>query len=427
MSWPAVENPDSVNHRTNADHKPTLSDAKSAPAASLNQEVLNHQSSSNSYRILALFHKANEEKSEEEKKIQAIGSALRVAVNNNNADEIREFATGQLEKIPENDRLEWLRKIGADKAMCVTMRNGSPEAINAWREIVQLLPGKLKFAFLDKRVKDDGVKDEDGNSIAIKIFNNPQPGAMKAWGEVLELIPDTNQERSKLLLSKKEHDFGTFGLVDLFERGDVEALNEFVKLAKKHIWSGNDDLYPVLLDCMRATKTLTRNRGDVYGNSAWDWVLQDGLKYVKPHGLYGDSADVAKAYGKLVKQVPPKYRMDILLPDEVWINQRRSLCRKAEANNGLFKYLSSDQARELAHSITMLRAMVPTMTTAQRTALLNEIRSRHATKKMGIWVNRDQYKYFKKAWPVVDTMLLDLKKALKQKQLPDEDPSVKNA
>ena len=416
----ALENPASVNQRTNADQRSTLSATKSAPAAFFNQEVLNHQSRNSSYRLLSLFRKANEEKSEDEKKSQEIGRALHAAVKNNNADEISEFATGQLKKIPENERLEWLRKIGADKAMCATVRNGSPEAIKAWGEVVELLPGKLKFAFLDKRAKDDG-----SNSIACRIFNNTQPGAMKAWGEVLELIPNTNQERSKLLLTREEHDFGTPGLANLFERGDVEALNEFVKLADKHLRLGNDDLHSVLLDCVGATKTLTRNRGKVSGKDAWDWVRQDGLKYVKPRGLYGDSAEVAKAYGKLVRQLPSRYRMDILLPDDVWTNQRQSPRRKAEDDNGLFKYLHADQARELAHSITMLRAMVPTMTTAERTELLNEIRSRHATKRMWIWVNKDQYKYFKKAWPVVDVMLLDLKKALTQKQLPNEDPPVK--
>lgn len=378
-----------------------------------NQKVLDQKSKSRSHQLFRTWNQANEAKGGTGTKTQDIGKHLHIAVKENNAAGIHDFAMNQLKKIPENERLAWLRNVGADKAMSEAMRSGSPEVIDTWGEVVQLLPGNAKFAFLDKR-------DNDGNSIACSIFSNKQPGAMKAWGDLLEVVPDHHQERSKLLLTRRENEAGTPALAELFERGDIETLNQFGELAKKHVWSGNKDIGQVLLDCERPLKLLTSQRGNVSGKEAQDWVKADGLKYRAPHGLYGNSEEIAKAYGKLVQLVPQKDRMDVFFPENMWTTEFTAGKSDRSDTNALHGRLPAFEARELAHSITLLRAMVPTMTTEERKAVLNEIRSRHATKTMGMWVNTHDYKEFKKSWPAVDAMLLDLKAALKTEQLPSE-------
>jgi hypothetical protein len=343
-----------------------------------------------------------------EAKIQDIGSALHVAVKENKIDDIREFATTHLKKIPENERLAWLRNLGADKAMSKSVKNGSPEAIEAWGEVVQLLPGNSKFAFLNAR------QDDTHDSIAINIFSNPHPEAMRAWGEVLELIPDHNQERSKLLLARRDHEKDIPALADLFERGSVETLNHFVELAEKHVWFANEDIHQVLLACgPKLMKGLTAGRDKVSGQGARDWVKVDGLKYVKPHGLSRNSEEIAKAYGNLVRLVPSKYRMDVFFPEDIWTVRPHG--RGERRVSALRWDLDESKALNLARSITLLRALVPIMTPAERKAVLNEIRSHHAAKNMGTWINTHQYKKFKNSWPVVDAMLLDLKTVLKEK------------
>ena len=330
------------------------------------------------------------------------------SVNSNDAESIQEFAINKLKKVPEQERLAWLRKTGADKAMRKTVAKASPEAIAAWGDVIQLLPKGARFAFLGKR-------DEKNNldSIACSVFNNPEPGAMKAWGKLLELVPDLNQERSKLLFARMDHDAGTPALAILFERGDKQALDQYAELLDKHMHLGNDDIHHVLLACLPTLKTLTSSRGAVSGKDARDWVGGNGLKYANPIALFGMAEETAKAYGKLVRLVPEKYRNDVLFPEAIWTVSK--IDGKGEGHrSALCKELPPYQARELAHSITLLKVMVPDMTAAERKRVLNEIRSRHAVKKMGIWTNTHRYEKFKKEWPAVDAMLLDLKAALKE-------------
>lgn len=334
---------------------------------------------------------------------QDIANTLHAAAKENNVDDIHDFALCQLKKIPLNERLAWLRKLGADKAMGETMKKGSVEAIEAWGEVVNLLPEGSRFAFLSG-------KNGSPSSIATSIFSNTQPGAMKAWGKLLELVPDQNQERGKLLLTRMDHEAGAPALALLLERGEKQALDQFADLAKQHVWHGNEDIHHVLFDCLPTLKTLTSQRGNVSGKEAQDWVMKNGLTYTKPHGLSGNSEDIAKAYGKLVQLTPKKYRNDVLFPKDIWM----TFTGKADYHSALSDQLGHQQARDLAHSITLLKAMVPTMTAEERKTVLNEIRSRHATKIMGVWKNTHSYEKFKKKYPAVDAMLLDLKAELKK-------------
>ena len=341
------------------------------------------------------------------RKSKNISDVLRVAVEDNNVDGIREFASEHLQQIPEKERLAWLYDVAADKAMRKTVAKASPEAIAAWGDVIQLLPKGARFAFLGKR-------DEKNNldSIACSIFKNTELDAMKAWGDLLELIPNLNQERSKLLFARMDHEEGRPALATLLERGGKKALNQFVELVDKHMHLGNEEIHHVLLDCMSALKILTSMRGRVSGREAQDWVRANGLKYANPISLFGIAEETAKAYGKLVKLVPKRYRNDVLFPEDIWMVTKKD--DKEGCRSALCQELDPHQARELAHSITLLKAMVPGMRAEERKAVLNEIRSRHATKKMGIWTNTRSYEKFKKEWPVVDAMLLDLKAALKE-------------
>lgn len=342
-----------------------------------------------------------------EKKTQEIANALHTAAKNIHVDVIHEIATQHLRKMPQKERLAWLQKIGADKVMRTSVAKGSPATIAAWGEVVRLLPGRSKFAFLNKRDENNGL-----DPIACSIFNNTKRGAMKAWGDLLEVISDRNQERSKLLFTRMVHDEGKPALANLLERGDKQALDQFVALAKKHVWwSVNEEIGHVLLGCMSALKGLTHNRGRVSGREAQDWVRVEGLKYRKPHRLSSIAEGTARAYGELVQLVPDKYRDDVLFPEEIWTISKL-YDREEDRRSALCDELSPGQARELAHSITLLKAMVPAMTTEERDRVSNKIKSRHSIQVMGIWVNTRSYEKFKKAWPAVDAMLLDLKAEL---------------
>jgi hypothetical protein len=442
-----------------------------------------------------------------------------LAAKENNARSFQDVAVDALKKVPMNQRLACLRNMGGSKAMQETMRSGSAEAIEAWMEVIELLPETSRFVFLSERLNENQteyqgnngdfisdlasditkkmmptavhvtakdwmwvenasgtpvpvakiveeagwaitenlkqnlgnglvgqsakfflpVKKErdqdsavvgdfrlagkvdfdfsyehegnkeagsgDGNSIAVSIFSNLQPDAMKAWGKILALVPDRNRERSQLLFARTEHVAGPPALALLLERGEKQALDQFVDLAKQHVWHGDDDIHYVLFDCLPALKILTSQRGEVSGREALSWVREDGLKYINPHQLSLNSQGIAQAYGKLMQLVPGKYRNDIFFPESVWGN--------FPVRDGDGRQLNHHEARELAHLITLMKAMVPTMNGAEREQLLNEIRSRHAAKTLGFWKNTSSYERFKKAWPAVDAMLLDLKAELK--------------
>lgn len=376
---------------------------------------------------------------------QDIANALHIAAKENNAADIHDFAFSQLKNIPPNERLAWLRKLGADKAMHETMRKGSVKAIEAWGEVVRLLPGGSKFAFLNEKIKDSNTEDKSDHrnsiatriarkvpgvsalasfiekfkyitisvphdSIATGIFTNTQPGAMEAWGKLLKLVPNKTKERSELLFARMDHEAGMPALAILFERGDKQALDQFVKLANKYVNLGDEDTHRVLLDCIPTLKKLAFEYQTMTGLEARDLGKRIDPKYVKANSLSPNSEEIVKAFGKLVQLAPKEYRNDIFFPEDIWT----AFTGKAGHRSALTDKLGHLQARELAHSITMLKAMVPTMTAEGRKTVLNEIRSRHATKTMGIWKNTHNYKKFKKEHPEVDAMLLDLKAELKK-------------
>ena len=451
---------------------------------------------------------------------QDIANALHIAAKENNAADIHDFAFSQLNNIPLNERFAWLRKLGADKAMYESMRQGSVETIEAWGEVVKLLPEGSRFAFLNEKIRDSNTEGKNGNdnfvtalasritkqiaptevqitlkewgladhdtgtpvpipeavekaglaiaqdftqrllgkssklffpdkkdnddnatagrklrpigkldfkvsfendkkesdkngdrnSIATSIFSNTQPGAMKAWGKVLELVPDQNQERSKLLFSRMDHEKGTPALALLFERGEKQALDQFVDLAKQHVWHGDEGIHHVLSDCMPTLKKLAFEYKAMTGLEARDSEKRIGTKYAKANSLSRNSEEIVKAYGKLVQLAPKKHRNDILFPEDIWM----TFTGKTGSHSALSDQLGHQQAQELARSITLLKAMAPTMTAEERKTILNEIRSRHATKVMGVWKNTHSYEKFKKEYPAVDAMLLDLKAELKK-------------
>ena len=347
----------------NNQEKKTPSSARQDHAAFLANSTMQ-------WKIGAAFRKTSvTPPAQDGKNDQDIASALHAAAKDNNAEGIHDFAFSQLENIPSNQRLAWLRKLGADKAMSESMKQGSVETIEAWGEVVKLLPEGSRFAFLND-------KNGDHDSIATGIFSNTQPGTMKAWGKVLELVPDQNQERSKLLFSRMDHEADTPALALLFERGEKQALDQFVNLAKQHVWHGNEDIHHVLSDCMPALKLLTSTRGNVNGKEAQDWVTAEGLKYTKPHGLSSRAEDIAKAFGKLVQLAPEKYRNDLLFPEDIW-TVPKIVGRKEGIHRSLSKDLDPHQVQELAQSLTHLHAMAGAITIKDRKAA----EKRKATKK----------------------------------------------
>ena len=313
----------------------------------LDTKMLNEEDSS----ILRRFN---------EEEIQDIADTLHAAIKDNNADGILDLAFTHLEKIPEEERLAWLLQVNGGKAMRHTVAKGLPEAIEAWGDVVRLLPKRSRFAFLDKRDEDNGL-----DSIAASIFSNTELGAMKAWGSLLESIPDRSQERSELLFARLDHDAGKPALALLFERGEKQALDQFVELAKKHVWYGNEEIHHVLLECMPTLKILTSSRGKVSGREAQDWVQVNGLKYANPQSLFGIAEETAKAYGKLVQLVPKKYRNDVLFPEDIW-----TVSRLVGREEGIHRYLSKEldphQVQELAQSFILLKAMVRTIIDEER-------------------------------------------------------------
>jgi hypothetical protein len=348
----------------------------------------------------------------------AFAQTLRAAAREDNVNAIRDFALGPLKAVPEGERLAWLREAGADRSMQMTMARGSAEAIKAWRAVLSLLPASDMVSFLGRELQEEGLVSPRTQSIATSIYGNTNPDTMNAWAKVLDVVPDTHQERSRLLLARED---GIPAFAQLFERQDSKALDQFVELAQKHVWSGNTEIEGALMDCESALKKLTSDRGEVRGRQAMDWAKPDGLHYVSPHGLYGARQDTARAFGQLVRLVPKEHRTQVLLPEHVWM-VKLPTGNKQGTRSALNGSLHPYQARDLAHSITVLKEMVPDMNAEERKNLLDNIRSLHATKTMGTWMNTRDYKAFKAAWPAVDAMLLDLKAELK-KPVPPRSPT----
>ncbi|HET9643935.1 MAG TPA: hypothetical protein VFP68_11405 [Burkholderiaceae bacterium] len=343
------------------------------------------------------------------------------AARSNDAAAIRSFAQDQLKKIPAHARLQWLRRNGADQAMCETVSRGSPDAITAWADVVQLLPdSRAMCSFLAPPQTPLDARSSPGFLIAAGIYANTHPGAIKAWGELLSAVPDTNQERSRLLMTRDEKGLPAFG--QIFERQDTEALKEFATLAAAHVWHGDRQIEQTLLDCQPALKGLTSSRGGVRGRTETDWVTSAGTSRPKPMGLSPRGEGVARAYFKLARLVHANHRNSVLMPQDTWTIPKRGAPGRISAFHGS---ISESQARQLAHSITLLKAMVPMMTAQERAAVLDNVRTHHARKVMGMWTNTHDYNAFKRGWPALDAMLLDLKAELKQ-PVRSTDPHVAN-
>jgi hypothetical protein len=339
----------------------------------------------------------------------AVPPILQAARSNDSAG-IRNFAHEQLIKIPANERLDWLRHHSADQAMSETVSRGSPDVIRAWSDVVQLLPdSRAMCSFLAPPGTPPGAQSSPTFLIAAGIHGNTHPGAMRAWAELLSAIPDTNQERSRLLMARDEKGLPAFA--QIFERQDTEALKEFTELAAEHVWHGDRRIQQSLLDCQPALKGLTSSRGDVCGQSETDWVTSAGTSHPKPVGLSRRGEDVAKAYFKLARLAPKDVRNSILMPQQTWTIPKPGTAERVSA---FHRSITDSQARELAHSITLLKAMVPMMTAQERAVLLDNVRAHHARKVSGMWTNTDDYKAFKRKWPALDAILLDLKAELKK-------------
>ena len=111
-------------------------------------------------------------------------------------------------------------------------------------------------------------------------------------------------------------------------------------------------------------------------------------------------ADAIRAFGELLKLVPPKQRVKLLSVE-------------CFAGSALAAALQKGNLEALEQYMEIVKNTAPDLNAKERTALLSYIRNSHGHRSLGVWKNDPPYKDLKANNPAFYRRFKEMKSALK--------------